>query len=49
MTPQTVAGHLCAAGCGRDVSQQSIGRPRLYCSPACQRAASRRRRYGLPI
>jgi hypothetical protein len=39
----------CTAGCGTSIHQPSSGRPRLYCSAACRRAASRRRAYGLPI
>ena len=39
----------CLAGCGRLLSQPLTGRPRLYCSAACQRAAARRRAYGLPL
>ena len=38
----------CLAGCGQPLSQPDTGRPRLYCSAACQRAAARRRAYGLP-
>ncbi len=46
---QTAGRNVCAAGCGQSVAQARTGRPRLYCSSACQRAASRRRAYGLPL
>ena len=39
----------CLAGCGHPLSQPVTGRPRLYCSAACQRAAACRNARGLPL
>jgi len=53
MAPMRAAGppnrpERCLAGCGRVLDQPATGRPRFFCSSACQRAASRRRAYDLP-
>lgn len=36
--------YSCAV-CGREISQEKVGRPRLYCSAACRMLACRRRAY----